>query len=349
MGELPRPLVPDVEDRFGLYSTGIGGTGVITANRVLATAADDHGLVVEGMHQTGLSQKAGAVVSHLQFSHDRSRLGAASVGTGGADAYLSGDRLQAAGATHLDRVAPGRTISVVDSSFTPTAAMLQGGVDTPDLGALMRSIADRVGAGRSAFVDSKHIADVVFANHLQANILLLGAAFQMGALPLPLDAFDAAFDAQGRFGATNRLAFTWGRWAVHDPDAVRTALHASGDQVSGSGPGALKRLFDPSERAERRARRLVSGPRAPDQLIDLVTRRAAQVVDYQDVDLAERYLALVQEAVAVDDEGHDWQLTRAVADGWFKVLADKDEYEVARLHRKADYEAAAREMGLTAR
>ncbi|HXW38578.1 MAG TPA: indolepyruvate ferredoxin oxidoreductase family protein, partial [Acidimicrobiales bacterium] len=167
-GEIPMPAVRSFEGAFGIYFTGIGGTGVVTAARIIATAAEAAGLVVEGMDQTGLSQKAGAVVSHLRLARHRDDLGAAAVGAGGADLYLSGDILQAAGDHHLDRVDPDRTTAVIDRSVTPTAAMLQTDVDAPALGELEAAITARLAAHRVLFVDAKRVAERVFANHLLA-------------------------------------------------------------------------------------------------------------------------------------------------------------------------------------
>jgi indolepyruvate ferredoxin oxidoreductase len=341
-GTLPTPEVPAIEGQYGIYFTGIGGTGVVTANRILANAAEAAGLAVEGMDQTGLSQKAGAVVSHLHLAHDRSALGASTVGAAGADVYLSGDVLQAAGPTHLDKVREGRTIAVVERSFTPTAAMLQTDAATPDLAALRAAIVERVGDGSAAFVDSKRIAETVFDNHLLANVVLLGAAFQLGGLPLTQADIDHAMDRQGRSASDNRAAFEWGRWAVYDADAVERALTAAEN-----GPGAEPRHpFDPSPSAETTATSFVDKRHLPDTLRSLLIRRTAQAIDYQSAAHGRRFLDLVATASAADDAAHGWILTRAVAEAWFKVLTYKDEYEVARLHRQVDYDAVARDLGI---
>lgn len=344
-GSLPAPALPAVERSYGIYFTGIGGTGVITANRMIATAAESAGLVIGGMDQTGLSQKAGAVVSHLHLAVDHEALGSAAVSTGGADLFLSGDILQAASANHLAKVRPGRTIAVVDRDVTPTAAMLQNDLAAPSGHDLEAAVADRVGSDRVAFVDSTVIAERVFANHLLANIVLLGAAWQRGGLPLGLEHIEGAL-AKGKAAADNRAAFEWGRWAAHDPAAVQARLDAI-EAADESGTGSI---FDPSEAATRRAVTLVVGRHLPDDLPDdlqaLLERRAAQVIDYQDAAWAERYLDLVARAAVVDDPGRGWALTRAVAESWFTLLTYKDEYEVARLHLKVDYDEVARGLGI---
>ncbi|HEX9030987.1 MAG TPA: indolepyruvate ferredoxin oxidoreductase family protein [Streptosporangiaceae bacterium] len=343
-GSLPAPQTRPVDGQYGVYFTGIGGTGVVTANRIIATAAQAAGLLTGGLDQTGLSQKAGAVVSHLHLARDRSALGSAAIGAGGADLYLSGDILQAAGASHLAKVRPGHTIAVIDRDVTPTAAMLQSDVILPEPSSIEQQIAARVGTGRLAFVDSKRIADHLLADHLLANVVLLGAAFQLGGLPVSLADIDQAMRQQGKAAAGNRAAFEWGRWAVHDPAAVKAILEAAD-----SGGGGAGSIFDPSPAAQVTAAGLVEGRDLPAGLRELLTRRAAQAVDYQSRALAGRFLDLAERVAARDDAGQGWALTQAVAESWFKLLTYKDEYEVARLHLAADYDQIARDLGFGGR
>ncbi|HXY90959.1 MAG TPA: DUF6537 domain-containing protein, partial [Acidimicrobiia bacterium] len=340
--ELPLPPVRAIRGRYGVYFTGIGGTGVVTANRILAAAARAAGLRVSGLDQTGLSQKAGAVVSHLHLATDPRALGAAAVGVGGADLYLSGDILQAAGAPHLAKVEPGRTLAVVDRDVTPTATMLQSDLAPPDVAALERTIEERVGAGRVAFVDAKRIADGLLGNHLLANVVVLGAAFQLGGLPLSLTELEQGIGRQGATATENREAFEWGRWAAHDPTSVAARLAANERDRAAYG----RNLFDPSPRATRVATHLVTARATPTALHDLLVRRSAQAVDYQNAKRAAWFLDLVERAAAADDETHGWALTRAVAESWFKLLTYKDEYEVARLHLAVDYDQVARDLGI---
>ena len=343
-GTLPVPVIPPAGRRYGIYFTGIGGTGVVTANRIVAAAADAAGFVVGGLDQTGLSQKAGAVVSHLHLAASRDDLGAATVDAGSADLYLSGDILQAAAARHLEKIRPGRTLAVIDRDMTPTAAMLQSDLAIPDVASLEQVIAARTGADRAVFVAAKRIAESALGDHLFANVILLGAAFQLGGLPVTLDDIERAMASprQGSTAAANREAFEWGRWAAHDQAAVETALSAA---AGGAGRAAAAG-FDPSPAALAAASGLVAGRAVPPELRDLLTRRAAQAIDYQDTRLAGRYLDLVQRVAARDDPGHGWELTRAVAEAWHKLLTYKDEYEVARLHLAADYGKAARDLGI---
>lgn len=338
-GSLPPPAVASIDGAYGVYFTGIGGTGVVTANRILAAAATGAGLQVGGMDQTGLSQKAGAVVSHLHFAADPAALGAAAVGAGGADLYLSGDILQAAMDRHLATVSKGRTIAVIDRELSPTTGMLQGGAAVPDLNVREQVITDRVGADRVVFVDSHRIADAVFANHLLANVVLLGAAFQLGGLPLSLADIEAAFRQQGKAAADNRAAFEWGRWVVHGRAAVEAALAAA--ESAGAGHHDP---YEPSADAVTVARQLVDDRQLPVPLHDLLVRRTAQVIDYHGPRRGERFLDLVARLATRDGAPHDWALTHAVAEAWFKLLTYKDEYEVARLHLAANYDRIARDL-----
>jgi indolepyruvate ferredoxin oxidoreductase len=343
-GSLTDPPATALSGRYSIYFTGIGGTGVVTASRIIAAAAQAAGLVTGGLDQTGLSQMAGAVVSHLHLARTRSALGSATVSAGGADLYLSGDILQAAAPGHLAKINPGRTLAVVDQRVTPTAAMLQTGVAPPDAEAFEQAITQRAGPGGAVFVDAKRIAEDVFADHLLANVVLLGAAFQLGGLPVSSADIDHAMERQGEAAARNREAFAWGRWAAADPAAVEAALAAAG-----AGAAAGTSIFDPTPGALTAAAGLVARLNLPAPLRDPLTRRAAQAIDYQDTRRAERFLDLVERVTVHDDAGHDWALTRAVAQSWFRLLTYKDEYEVARLHLKADYGQAARDLGIEGR
>ncbi|HEX5944963.1 MAG TPA: indolepyruvate ferredoxin oxidoreductase family protein [Acidimicrobiales bacterium] len=360
-GDLPDPAVVPVEGRYSVYTTGIGGTGIVTANRLLAHAALAAGFAVQGVDQTGLSQKAGAVVSHLHVGRTDDDITTATVPDGGADLYLSGDLLQAASATHLRKVRPRGTWAVVDADLVPTAGMLQG---TPgvDHGRLTGAVQDAVGRDRAVLADTTALADRLFGSHLPANVVLLGIASQLGALPVPPAAVEHAIETQGPAAETNVEAFRWGRWLVADRPAVDAALgwtagagthrHGGTEPTPGGadtgeeGRTGRSSLWDPTPRARAAAEALVDGRGLPAVLRQLLVRRAAQVVDYQGGRLAERWLDLVARAAAVDEADRGWALTTAVAEGWFKVLTYKDEYEVARLHLRLGLDDVARAAGV---
>ncbi|MET0287491.1 MAG: indolepyruvate ferredoxin oxidoreductase family protein [Polyangiales bacterium] len=337
-GTLPEPARAEMKGSFGVYFTGIGGTGVVTAGRILTTAAEAAGLCVSAMDQTGLSQKAGAVVSHIHFAVDRDSLGSANIGPGGADLYLSGDILQAASPLHLAKTRPGRTVASIEREITPTSAMQQAGQRAPELAPMQQAVREQLGQNRVAFVESQRIAEKVFSESVLANVILIGAAFQLGGLPLSLAELEAGL--QGRGSNLNREAFEWGRWAVHAPEKVEAALAA----IGGDHPTMV--AFEPSSRARQQAASLLAAQTLPSELVARVQRRAAQVVDYQSAALARRFLQLIQQASLRDSAELGWRLTLAVVESWFKLLTYKDEYEVARLHAAANYEGVARRLGI---
>ena len=159
----------------------------------------------------------------------------------------------------------------------------------PTTAALERAITDRAGSERAVFVGSKRIAEGFFSNHLLANVVLVGAAFQCGGLPFSADAVRQAIGDRGSGAQDNWEAFEWGRWAVHDPDAVRAALEVAERGATTATAG----LFEPSADAARQAGALVARHELPTELVATLERRVAQVVDYQDVALAETFLGLV--------------------------------------------------------
>ncbi len=337
-GELPVPARAAIEGSFGVYFTGIGGTGVVTAGRILTSAAEAAGLVVSAMDQTGLSQKAGAVVSHIHFAATREALGSASVGPMGADLYLSGDILQAAGPAHLAKVRTGKTIAAIEREIAPTSAMQQAGQRPPELLAMQQVVTEQLGEARVRFVESTRIAEKVFSEAVLANVVLLGAAFQLGGFPFTLADVEVALG--GRGSKANREAFEWGRWAVHDAKAVQEAVASVGSDHP------TMSAFEPTPAAAREASSLLAKQSLPAELSALLQRRAAQLIDYQNAALGRRFLELVQLAALRDTAAQGWALTRAVVESWFKLLTYKDEYEVARLHAATNYDRVAKRLGI---
>ncbi len=211
---------------------------------------------------------------------------------------------------------------------------------TPE--ALQQAIADAVGADRVCFIDSTRIAQDVFANPLLANVVMLGAAFQLGGLPLSVADVEAGHGPPGphaRPTTGRRSSGAGGRRTTRPRSTPGWSGAAREDRPS-------QAILDPSVEAQATARALVDRRPIPIGVRDLVTRRAAQAIDYQNKARAVRFLDLVERAAAVDDADHDWALTRAVAESWFKLLTYKDEYEVARLHLAVDYDRAARDLGI---
>ena len=301
--DLPAPASALVDaDDFTLRLTGIGGTGVVTVSQVLGTAAMLAGLHVRGLDQTGLSQKAGPVVSDLRVSR-RATAMSNHANVSGVDCLLAFDLLVGASDSNLIGVRSDRTVVIASTEAVPTGQMVTHPDTTlPDGAVLVERVAQVSRADDNRFLDAAGLADGLLGSTTTANILLLGAAIQVGAVPVPFDAIEQAITLNGVAVDTNLAAFRWGRaWSL-DPEAVeRTA-------------GFIR----------------AGGPESVDDLID---RLANDLVDYQSVEYANRFRSVVADARAAERAtGVDsTRYTEAAARSLHKLMAYKDEYEVARL------------------
>ena len=323
---------------YGIVATGIGGTGVVTLNQVLATAAFLDGLRVTGLDQTGLSQKAGPVVSHLRLwppdpAGPGTPPGASAVGQESADLLLALDLLVAADPQHLVRASAGRTVTVASTSLVPTAGMVRGAAGAPDLAALLDAVRERTRPGGLTTLDTVSLATALFGDGIAANLIALGAAYKAGALPLQASSIARAIEVNGVAVERNQAAFRAGRLAVHDPACLPAPRRA----------GELRREADHTVLAAARqfaARRGLDGPAA-----ERAVRHATELAAYQDTRLAARSLDLVAAAARAEARqagpaGAGGALTEGVAAGFFHLLAYKDEYEVARLHLLPEFDQA---------
>ncbi|MGH3611082.1 MAG: DUF6537 domain-containing protein, partial [Pseudonocardia sp.] len=322
------PAVPDVArgpliGTADVFLAGIGGTGIVTVNQVLGSAAVRDGLAVHGVDQTGLSQKAGPVTSHLRLAADATALGPANrVGAGTARCYLAFDALVGADPRFLSCASPELTVAVVSTSPVPTGAMVRdASITAPDVPGLVARIA---GVSRDVVaLDAQAAAQVLFGDAMPANLLLVGAAHQSGALPLSAAAIEWAIELNGVAVAANVAAFRWGRVAVADPAAFAAAA-GQGDGVAVS--PVLPVSIDLGELAGETRR--------------LVELRAAQLIDYQGEHTARAYVADVVAVWRAERAiGGETAFSEAAARGLHKLTAYKDEYEVARLLTDPVFEA----------
>jgi indolepyruvate ferredoxin oxidoreductase len=340
----PRPLpklpqdIPEPEDKakvreavgYGIVATGIGGTGVVLLNQVLATAAFLDGLQVTGLDQTGLSQKAGPVVSHLRLWRGASQASNA-VGEESADLLLALDLLVAADPRHLARATADRTVTVASTALVPTAEMVRGAAGAPDMAALLAAVQDRTRPGGLTSLDTITLATTLFGDGIAANLIALGAAYQAGAVPLQASSIARAIELNGVAVERNLAAFQAGRLAVSDPGTL-PAPRRVGElrDRAGQGLAAARHLA---------AQRGLEGP-AAERAIGL----AADLTGYQNVRLAGRYLDLVAAAVQAETRtASSGELADAVASAFYHLLAYKDEYEVARLHLLPEFDRALAE------
>jgi indolepyruvate ferredoxin oxidoreductase len=322
--ELPEPSLLLSGADFAVRMMGIGGTGVVTVNQVLGMAALIDGLHVSGLDQTGLSQKGGPVVSDLRISSEP--LAAASKAPAGSvDLYLGFDLLGAASDKNLLTAAPDRSVAVVSTSAVPTGRMVVD-VDErfPELSAQLDRIDGVTRREHNLYLDAQQLSERLFGDHMMSNTLALGAAYQRGMLPVSAGALEQAIRLNGAAVEKNLAAFAWGRAVVAAPDAVEEATRA---------PEAPAHELSESER--ELVTLAVDGDTG--ELRRLVELRVPELVAYQDEGYARRYAEAVRRVHVAEQErtpGHS-ELTEAVARHLFKLMAYKDEYEVARLHLDA--------------
>ncbi len=304
---LPAPAARPLDRPYGIVITGIGGTGVITLGALLGMAAHLEGKGCTVLDVTGLAQKNGAVTSHVRLAPRPEDLHAVRVAAGGANLLLGCDLVVAASPAALSRVEPGVTHAVINSHMQPTAAFIFNPDVDFDTAAMLKAIATTTGEARTDVVDGTGLASALMGDSIAANLFMLGYAFQKGTVPLGLAAIERAIEMNGVAVASNKRAFAFGRLAAHDLVRVEALVRAT-------------RTGEPTSE--------------PQGLAALVERRAAFLADYQDAAYAQRYRDLV-EAIAAAERSRARgrsELAEAVARNLFKLMAYKDEYEVARLY-----------------
>jgi indolepyruvate ferredoxin oxidoreductase len=320
---------PVPEEGWRLVITGIGGTGIVTINQLLATACFMEGYALTGLDQTGLSQKGGPVVSHLVVARETPQ-GSNLVAERAADVLLALDLLVATDPRHLQRASAERTTAIVSTSMVPTADMVRGKTPLAAAEPLLAVLRAQTRPAGFVALDMLARTEAVLGDAVCANVFALGAACQAGVLPVSADALERAIAINGVAVERNLAAFRAGRWAVADPlrlpaDRRELNFHRHLHITKLEAAKALANELGLEHRTETGA---------------LAIRRAAELTDYQDAALARRYLEVVALAHTAESKlGESEALGLAVAEGFFHLLAVKDEYEIARLHLLADFEA----------
>jgi len=321
--ELPEPT-RRVGNTCNLYMTGIGGTGVVTVNQVVATAALLEGKYARGLDQTGLSQKGGPVLSHLKISdgpHEVSN----KIAAGEADCYLGFDILVAAQAQNLERAHPKRTVAVISTSKVPTGKMVASpDARFPDADALYAAIDGVTRKDANVYLDTLGLAEGLFNDHMAANMIVLGAAYQTGAIPIGASAIEQAIRLNGVAVEMNLNAFRTGRQYVVDPASVKAA-----SATRASAAPARANLGD-------NAKTLIGSTAATGELRRLLEIRVPELIAYQSARYARAYVDYVKHVLETENRAVPGatRLSETVARYLFKLMAYKDEYEVARLHVK---------------
>ncbi len=294
IGTLPDPALPAIDGTCNVVITGVGGTGVVTIGAVMAMAAHLDGMGAGMMEMAGLAQKGGAVHIHLRLARSPAGISAIRVATGECDVLIGGDLVVSAGGKTLGLTAAGRTGAVVNSHDIVTGDFTRDADFRIPADRLRLSLEARLKGGLM-LLDATDLAGAVMGDTIFSNMVVFGAAWQRGLVPLSPEAVRRAIEMNGTAVEANLRAFEVGRWAAHDPAAAaRVAAHD-----------------------------VVTLPRTP---ADEIAVREVHLVAYQGRRLARRYRALL-------DRAPDDALRDAMARGYAKLLAYKDEYEVARLLR----------------
>jgi indolepyruvate ferredoxin oxidoreductase len=302
----PTPTFAGTAQPYGILITGVGGTGVVTIGALIGMAAHIDGKGVTVLDMTGLAQKGGAVLSHVRICDDPEAIHAVRIATGEADAVIGGDVVVTASGDALSRMQSGRTRVAVNCAETPTAEFTHDPEWQFPLQKMQAAIRTAVGVEAAHFIDATERARALLGDAIAANLFLLGYAWQRGLVPVSFAAMDRAIELNGTAVAMNRAAFLWGRRAAHDPVSIE-ALEM---------PDAV--------------------PPAPTFEASLATR-IEFLTAYQNAAYAERYRARVDAVRLAEVTFGNHQFTEAVMRNLFKLMAIKDEYEVARLYAEGDF------------
>ncbi len=313
---LPEPQLPTLDAPYALLIAGVGGTGVVTIGAVLGMAAHLEGRGVTVLDMTGMSQKGGAVLSHVRIARDQDALHAVRIDAGGADALIGGEMVVSASADVVSKLRHGHSQAVVNTAQVISGSfILQNGMLAPASSA-RALLQQALGSDSACFLDATHLATRLLGDSICTNMLLLGVAWQRGCVPLSHAALMRAIELNGVSIADNQLAFAWGRRAACDPEGIA-------------------RLLAQSQGAD-----LVQ---QADVGVDaIIARRSAWLVDYQDERLAGRYTGLLTQVAEAEQRAApgSTRLTEAVARNAFRMLAVKDVYEVARLYTDGTFTQA---------
>ncbi|MFZ6845696.1 indolepyruvate ferredoxin oxidoreductase family protein [Undibacterium sp. RuTC16W] len=313
VASLPAPVLPATTEPLNVLVTGIGGTGVITIGQIMAMAAHLEGKACSVLDITGLAQKGGAVMSHVRLADNAGDLHSTRVGTGMADLVIGCDEVVTASRDALSRMGEGRTRAVVNSSISPTSTFIKNPDWTFPGESAETEIRHSCGEDRVDMVDATRMATALMGDNIASNMFMLGFAWQKGSVPLSEAALMRAIELNGVAIDFNKQAFNWGRVAAHDLAAV-------------------KKLVTPAQVIELK--------RAP-TIDDTINKRIAFLTEYQDAAYALQYSEFVNKVKAAEAaiaDGKPLRLTEAVAKYLFKLMAYKDEYEVARLYTDGKFQ-----------
>lgn len=304
---LPQPGFPELTQPWNIVVAGVGGTGVLTITALVAMAAHIEGKGCATMNQTGLAQKFGAVVSHVRVAATQNAIKAVRIPAGEADLLIGCDLVVATNYEAMGKAAVGRSHAVINDAEVPTAAFILDPDARFPTATLKARIRREAGDAACRFLDSTEVATRLLGDAIASNLFLLGYAWQQGLVPVSAAALERAIELNGVAADFNKQAFLWGRRYAHQPAKVLAAAGLAGDGTAAD---------------------------AGDDSVDaLVADRVQRLTDYQGARYAQRYgdrLAAVRDLDSRPEAADS--VTRAVARSLYKLMAYKDEYEVARLY-----------------
>jgi indolepyruvate ferredoxin oxidoreductase len=311
---LPQPPAKFLStEAYNIQVAGIGGMGVLTIGAILGVAAHIEGKAASVLDFTGLAQKNGAVVSQVQIAATPDDIRAVRIDAGAADLLLGTDLVVSAASDVIGKLAPGRSASVLNIDETPTADSVTDRDAILPMSAMVAAVTGRTAPGRSFTVHALRLAQSLFGDVVSANMLMVGYAWQKGLIPLSDGAILASIEANGAAVAINQRAFHWGRMAAVDLAAAECAA-------------GIRAASEP----------------LTESLEELIAARMSDLRDYQNATYAARYRGLVEVARIAESRAGlpDGAFSRTVATNFYKLMAYKDEFEVARLYADPTFRAA---------
>jgi indolepyruvate ferredoxin oxidoreductase len=317
---LPDPDIAEINHCYDLLVTGVGGTGVVTVGQLITMAAHLEGKGASVLDFMGFAQKFGPVLSYIRIAKQPADINQVRIEQARADALIGCDLVVSSSPKASKVYRPNHTRAVLNSAEMSTGDFVRNRDANLRAGDRIAAIRNVVGESNLALLDANKMARRLIGDTIYANVLLLGAAWQQGLVPVSHEAIMRAIELNGVEVEKNKQAFTWGRVAADHPEHVEDLA-------------------------------VTQEVRVPETLDQLVERRAAFLVDYQDESLSRRYSDLIHKVRDAElDVGGDGRFAKAVARSYFKLLSYKDEYEVARLHTQTGFlESVKRDFGNAAK
>ena len=302
---LPQPNLPAAHNPYDIVITGVGGTGVVTIGALLGMAAHLEGKGVSVLDMTGLAQKYGSVISHVRIADQPDSIKAVRITAGNADLLLGCDMLVAAGYDALAKCDTRHAHAVINTHESMTAGFIRDPNLQFPAGEMVKAITDAVGDNKAEFIEGTRLATALLGDSIASNLFMLGYAWQRGLVPLSSEAIEKAIELNGVAIEANKQAFVWGRWCAHDLAKVEKAAGVTSE------PQQFSQSLD-----------------------ELLQNRSAYLTAYQNKAYANRYRQLVEKVRDLEMKKAPGRsgLAEAVARYYAKLLAYKDEYEVARLY-----------------